>query len=237
VASHPEPEHLDDDSGEEAGPGPAPWWKRGTWADRLCLGGIALNSVIGLITMFFIAYLLARPLRYLALRGSAAALISAGALASVGRLNLVAAILCAFIGVMGFDVFYWWAGQRYEHRLATDLPKLFSIPEKRIGQAESIMGRHGFWILVVRYFQPIPNALLYVFAGAGGMGLRRFLVADALGAALWIGVLGAAGWLAGARAVGVVDAITDNALKVTLGLVVVLVVWQQVKRKRAPSRQ
>ena len=233
MPSDPQPDDLEEVGEAAAQPEPAPWWKRGSWDDRLCLGGIALNSIIGFTTLFLIAYLLARPLLYLALRGTAAALIGGGALASVGRLNLAAAIVCAFIGVMGFDVFYWWAGQRYEHRLATDLPKVFGISEKRISQAESIMGRHGFWILVVRYFQPIPNGLLQVFAGAGGMSLRRFLTASTFGAALWIGVLGAAGWLAGERAVGVVDAITDNALKVTIGLVVALVVWQHVRRKRA----
>lgn len=46
------------------------------------------------------------------------------------------------------------------------------------------------------------------------------MTASTLGAALWIGVLGAAGWLAGQRAVAVVDALTDNALKVTLAPVV-----------------
>lgn len=212
------------------------WWRRGSLADRICLGGIALNAVIGMTTSFMVAYLLARPLWNLALRGSIAAIVSAGALASVGRLEVAAALACAYVGVMGFDMLYWWAGKRYEHRMASDLRKLSGLPERRIAQAEMIMGRHGFWILVVRYFQPVPNAVLQLLAGAGQMPVWKFLTASLLGATLWIGVLGTAGWLAGEAAVAVIDTITDNALKVTIGIVVAAVAWNSFKTSREVKR-
>lgn len=213
-------------------PAPTPWYRRGSLADRVCLGGIGVNILVGMITSFMTAYLLARPLWHLALRGSVVAIIGSGALASVGRLNLGAAIACAFLGTIGFDAFYWWAGRRYEHRMAADLRKLSGLPEQRIAQAERIMGRSGFWILVVRYFQPVPNVILQLLAGAGGMSAWRYALASVLGGALWIGVLGSAGWLAGESAVAVVDAITDNALKVTIGMIVLAVLWQQIKAGR-----
>lgn len=207
--------------------------RRGTRADWLCLGLIGFHLTVRTVTGFLTAYLLARPVLHLLLVGSISALVSGGVFARVGELPLLLVVLAGLFGAMGFDAAYWWAGRRYEHRLRRDLVRYAGIPVRRVEQAERIMGRHGFWILVVRFFQPVPNIALQMLAGAGGMSLLRYLVASLLGGLLWVGVLVSVGFAIGEPAVAVIDAITRNALKVTVGIVVVAIVWSRVNKRRA----
>lgn len=200
--------------------------------DRLCLGGIAFHVLLRTVCSFLRAYLLSNPLLYVFLVSSATALITAGAFARVGRLSLWVVVPAALVGLAGFDLFYYWAGHRFRHRLHADLVKLFALPEKWLDRAERWMGRFGAWLLLLRFFQPIPNQLLHLFAGSGRMPLVRYVVANLSGAALFGGLLLWAGWAAGESAVRVVDVIAAHALKVTIGLVVLSVVWNVSKARR-----
>ena len=206
--------------------------RRGTRTDWLCLGLVGFHLTLRTVCSFLTAYLLARPVLHLVLVGSISALVSGGVFARVGDLPLVLVVLTGLFGAMGFDAAYWWAGRRYEHRLHDDLVKYAGIPARRVEQAERLMGRHGLWILVIRFFQPVPNIALQMLAGAGGMTLRRYLVASVLGGLLWVGLLVGLGYAVGQPAVAVIDAITRNALKVTIGIVVLAVIWSQVKAHR-----
>lgn len=200
--------------------------------DRICLGAIGAHITIRTVAGFSRAYLLRYPLMHLLVTAGASALISGGAYASVGQMQLWVVLTAALVGLAGFDLFYWWAGKRYEHRISNDLVKHLNIPEKRVRQGERLMGKHGAPILLVRYFQPIPNAVLQLLAGAGKMPLWKFAAADVLGALLWAGTLVAAGWAAGDAAIRVVEAIAANALKVTIGIVVLAVAWNTLKENR-----
>ncbi len=205
--------------------------RRGTRTDWLCLGLVGFHLTLRTVSGFVTAYLLARPVLHLLLVGSVSACVSGGVFARVGELPLVLVVLAGMFGAMGFDLAYWWAGRRYEHRLREDLVKYAGVPARRVEQAERLMGRHGLWILIVRFFQPVPNIALQMLAGAGGMTLRRYLVASVLGGLLWVGLLVGLGFAVGQPAIAVIDAITRNALKVTIGIVVVAVIWQVTSRR------
>ncbi len=206
---------------------------RGTRTDWLCIGLVVFHVTLRTVSSFTTAYLLARPVLHLALVGSISALVSGGVFVRVGDLPLALVVLTGLFGAMGFDAAYWWAGRRYEHRLRDDLVKYAGVPARRVDQAERLMGRHGLWILAIRFFQPVPNIALQMLAGAGGMSLRRYLAGSLLGGLLWVGPLVALGFAIGHPAIAVIDAITRNALKVTIAIVVVAVVWSQIKTKRA----
>lgn len=164
------------------------------------------------------------------------ALVGGGALAAVGRVPLWQVLVAGLVGLIATDSLYWWAGSRYEHRIRRDLERLFNVRPQTMDRAERLMGRRGWWILSVRYFQPVPNVVLQVLAGAGGMSLAAFLAASLVGGLLYLGTLVGLGWAIGAPAVAVVDAISRNALKVTIGLVLVILVWQRLRRRRPPGR-
>lgn len=202
----------------------------------LCLGGIGLDIGVRTAASFATAYLLARPVLHLLVNPGVSALVGGGALASVGRVPLWQVLVAGLVGLIATDSLYWWAGGRYEHRIRRDLAQVFGIRPETVERAERLMGRRGWWILAVRYFQPVPNNVLQVLAGAGGMSLAAFLAASLVGGLLYLGAMVGLGWAIGQPAVAVVDAISRNALKVTIGLVVVIVLWQRLRRRR-PSRR
>jgi len=191
---------------------------------------IAVRTIAALST----AYLLARPVLHPLLNPGISALVGGGALAAAGRVPLWQLLVAGLVGLIATDVLYWWAGLRYEHRIRRDLANWLSIRPRTMDRAERLMGRRGGWILLVRYFQPVPNPLLQVLAGAGGMRLRVYLLVSVLGGCLWLGTMVGLGWALGRPAVAVIDAITDNALKVTVVVIVLAVVWQRLRARRDP---
>ncbi len=204
-------------------------------ADVVCLSGIGLDVVVRSAGSFATAYLLARPIRHLLINPGISALVGGGALASVGRIPLWQVLLAGIVGLTATDVFYWWAGGRYEHRIRKDLQRLLSIKPRTMDRAERLMGRRGGWILLVRYFQPVPNMVLQVLAGAGGMRLRTYVASSLAGGALWLVTLVWIGYEVGRPAVDVIDALSRNALKVTVVVVVLVIVWQRLRARRATS--
>lgn len=202
-------------------------------ADVLCLGGIGLDVVVRTGGSFANAYLLSRPVLHLLVNPGISALVGGGALAAVGRVPLWQVLVAGIVGLTASDVFYWWAGRRYKHRIHRDLERLLRVSTHTVDRAEGLMRRRGGWILLVRYFQPVPNLVLQVLAGAGGMRLRTYLAASWAGGALWLGTLVWLGYVVGRPAVAVIDAASRNALKVTVVLVVVVIAWQRFRARRA----
>ena len=81
-------------------------------------------------------------------------------------------MLAAIPGLMMFDWIYWWAGRRWGKR-AIDLfvgnhPKAAA----RTARLERIIHRFGWLAIVIAYFQPVPNVLIYAAAGWTRMRLR-----------------------------------------------------------------
>lgn len=208
-------------------------WQRGSTGDRICLSGIGLHLALKLTAVVATAYLLARPLVHLASVGAMTAMVSGGAFASVGELQLWQVVACALVGVMGFDMFYWWAGQRWSRQIPGLLRRSARVPEERVAQAGRLMARHGFWVLTLRYFQPLPKAVLQVLAGAGGMSAKLYIAASAAGALLAVGLLVSVGWVVGEPAVAGIKLVQANAVKATIGILVIVGVWQWWKHRRA----
>jgi membrane protein DedA with SNARE-associated domain len=63
------------------------------------------------------------------------------------------------------------------------------------------------------------------------MRLRVFLLLDVLGTLLWTSALAVAGWELGQRAVDVANAVAHYSLWVTIGLVVLITVWQGFRNR------
>ena len=108
-------------------------------------------------------------------------MVTMGAKARIGEASIVVAVLAAIPGLMIFDWIYWWAGRRWG-RNAIDLfvgnhPKAAA----RTARLERIIHRFGWLAIVIAYFQPVPNVLIYAAAGWTRMRLRTFLLLDLIG--------------------------------------------------------
>jgi membrane protein DedA with SNARE-associated domain len=165
------------------------------------------------------------------LTGSLPAQVSAGALARVGGTSLVVAVAAGVPGVMMFDWVFWWAGRRWGHRGAAMLVGQGPRAARWLERGERLGVRWGGAAIVIGYYLPIPNVLIYALVGLTGMPLAVFLAWDVLGALVWTGLMVGLGYAIGHRAVDVAHAISHYSLFATVVLVA-LVFAREAWRRR-----
>jgi membrane-associated protein len=210
-----------------------PWAGKPRRADILCWAGIMLSGIFYYVMLPFRASLLGtHPVLSELLNGSTEAIIAAAAFARVGHGTLVVALLAAAPGLMKFDPLYWWAGRLWGERIIAMLSGKRNRGAKYMGRVDR-WGRKFTWpAVLVSQFLPIPNAIIYVIAGWAGMRLVTFIILDVIGSLLWAGMLVGLGYELGHRAVVVAQAISHYGLWVSIGLVVVIVVFQIRSQRR-----
>ena len=210
-----------------------PWAGKPGRADILCWAGIMLSGIFYYVMLPFRAELLGtHPVFSELLNGSTEAIIAAAAFARVGHGSLVVALLAAVPGLMKFDPLYWWAGRLWGERIIAMLSGKRNRGAKYMGRVDR-WGRKFTWpAVLVSQFVPIPNAIIYVIAGWAGMRLVTFIILDVIGSLLWAGTLVGLGYELGHRAVVVAQTISHYGLWVSIGLVVVIVVFQIRSQRR-----
>jgi membrane protein DedA with SNARE-associated domain len=206
------------------------------WKDVLCVGPIIANSIYYWVGVPLQAILIGtHPLLLSALRGSIPSLVTTGAFARVGRVALALALIAPVPILMITDPFYFWAGRRYGKGLLGYLERNDPRWRKRVGRGERFFKRFGVWAVVMAPVLPVPSLLFYMAAGEAGMPFIVFLLADLTGTLLYVGAIVAAGWIVGQPAVTAAQAISNYALWVIIGLVVLTVAWSVWSASRNPQ--
>src|SRR4051812_44303362 len=154
-------------------------------------------------------------------KGSLSGMITMGAKARIGDASLVVAVLAAIPGLMLFDWIYWWAGRRWGRNAIELFVGNHPKAAVRIARLEKIIHRFGWLAIVLAYFQPVPNILIYAAAGWTRMRLRTFLLLDLIGSLLWVALCVGLGFAIGQRAVDVAKGVSRYALYVTIALIAV----------------
>ena len=210
-----------------------PWAGKPRRADILCWAGIMLSGIFYYAMLPFRASLLGtHPVLSELLNGSTEAIVAAAAFARIGHGTLVVALLAAVPGLMKFDPLYWWAGRLWGERIIALLSGKRNRGAKYMGRVDR-WGRKFTWpAVLVSQFLPIPNAIIYVIAGWAGMRLVTFIILDVIGSLLWAGMLVGLGYELGHRAVVVAQTISHYGLWVSIGLVVVIIVFQVRSQRR-----
>ncbi|MFJ9908927.1 DedA family protein [Streptomyces sp. NPDC101152] len=161
-------------------------------------------------------------------------LIAAGIYAGAGRLNIVAVAVIAFVAaVAGDNVGYLIGrsgGRAFVHRWGR---YVFLTPE-RFRKAEMFFSRHGGWIVVVARFVEGLRQANGIIAGTSGMRWRRFLLFNALGAALWVGLWTTLAYAAGTHITTLYDEITRYQLYalIALGVLAAALVGRRLLQRR-----
>ena len=210
-----------------------PWEGRAARADVICLAGIGLSGLYGLLLLPAVPTLVGtHPLLLELIRGSMTSIVTMGALARTGHASLLVALFAGIPATMMFDWLYWWAGRRWGSSALTMLVGRHPRAARRIPWVKRVAHRWGGAAVVLAYLLPVPNVLIYAAVGWTGMRLWVFLALDVLGALLWVGLLVGLGYAVGQRAVDVAHAVSHYALAVTLGIVVVIVARQVCLARR-----
>lgn len=120
-------------------------------------------------------------------------LLLAAYLALGGLLTIEGVVLCAFAGTFASDQLWYYLGRRHGPRLLARRPAWQPPADKALSQ----LRRHPeLWVLSFRLLYGM-RTVMPVAIGLSGYSWRRYLLLDALGAALWAGGLGVAAYQLG----------------------------------------
>lgn len=116
------------------------------------------------------------------------AVIAASAAAAAGKLSIVHVALAAFLGSVLGDNIGYLIGRDLGRPVILRYGSKVGVTEATLSRAEGIMRRRGPLIVVIARFVVLLRQLNGLVAGTTGMPWPRFLAANMLGAALWVGV-------------------------------------------------
>ncbi len=152
-----------------------------------------------------------------------ALLVAAGALAAVGTIEPVSAILAGIIGATLGDSVSFWIGQRFGPLLPSLWP--FRGHPEMLKRGTDFFERHGSMsVFIGRFFGPV-RAVIPLAAGMMHMPVWRFTVANVLSAAIWAPALVLSGMFLSRELGGgdIEDKIFIGA--VVLGVAIPLFLW------------
>ena len=166
-------------------------------------------------------------------------LIAASVYAGTGRLNVVAVAAVGFIAAVTGDNSGFAIGHFGGRALALRWGRYVFLTEERLDKAASFFDRHGAWIITVARFVEGLRQANGIVAGITGMRWLRFLVFNALGAALWVGTWVSIGYLAGSHISSIYSYITRYSYYalIVAGLVVVALIARHLLRRRRARQQ
>jgi membrane protein DedA with SNARE-associated domain len=209
-----------------------PWDGKPRREDLICWYAIAGMAVF-YTAMWPLRPLLigSNPVLLELLTGSKESIIAAGAFAAVGSVPLVVVVVAAVLGMMKFDAILWWAGTLWGAGIVGKFARRSKWAMRFADRAGSL-GPWVMWPMVAMApWTPVPSSLVYAAAGWTGMRLRTFLVLDGVGSLVRASIYTGAGYAIGQPAVDLAETISANGIWVSLGVVVVMVVWQWVRRQ------
>ena len=166
-------------------------------------------------------------------------LILAAVYAGAGRLNVVLVGLLGFLGAVIGDNVGFAIGHFGGRPLIERYGRYIFLTPERVARATGFFQRHGGWIIIVARFIEGLRQANGIIAGMSGIHWAKFLVFNAIGAALWVVAWTSVGYFSGSH----INAIYDTASRyssytaVIVGaLVVAYIVRHEVRVRRTRAR-
>jgi membrane protein DedA with SNARE-associated domain len=167
-------------------------------------------------------------------------LILGAVYAGTGRLNIALVALLGFCGALLGDNIGFAIGHFGGRRLAERYGRYVFLTPERLDKATAFFERHGGKIIIIARFVEGLRQANGIVAGTTGMHWRRFLIFNAIGAALWVGVWVTIGYVSGSH----INSIYATAIRydayVGAAVVVLLIAYiarRVARRRRARAAQ
>ena len=116
------------------------------------------------------------------------ALITMAADAGAGNVSIWHVVIAAWLGAVLGDNIGYMIGRKYGRVVILRYGARVGITHEKYLRAEQITAKYGPFMVVGARFLPILRQLNGLVAGSTEMHWIRFLVANLLGAALWVGI-------------------------------------------------
>ena len=162
-------------------------------------------------------------------------LILAAVYAGAGRLNIWLVVLLGFLGALLGDNIGFAIGHFGGRPLAERYGRYIFLTPERLEKATSFFERHGGKIIIVARFIEGLRQANGIIAGISGLKWTRFLVFNAIGAALWVAVWTSVGYFSGSHIDTIYATATryDKYLLIALVLVVAGYIALRMRRRSA----
>jgi len=160
-------------------------------------------------------------------------LIITGALAARGGAPVPALIGVAVVAALIADMGWYYAGRRFGSSVLKTICRVSLSPDSCVRQTESIFARWGARSLAVAKFIPGFASVATSMAGVVRLPVWKFVVFDAIGAALWSGVAIGLGYaFSGAinQVLGIFETLGRIGLWIVVGAFVLYILakwWQR----------
>src|SRR4051794_5117499 len=162
-------------------------------------------------------------------------LIAASLYAGAGHLNIwLVGIVAFFAAVLGDNIGYL-IGRKGGRRLVERYGKYIFVTSQRLDRAEAFFERRGGVVVMFARFIEGLRQLNGIIAGTVEMPWKKFLLFNALGAALWVATWTSLGYLAGNHVETISRYFTYFAIAAGVA-VVLLVAWHLRQRRRHKLR-
>src|SRR5215813_5353274 len=163
-------------------------------------------------------------------------LIAGAIFAGAGRINVVALGVVAFIAAITGDNIGFAIGHFGGRRLALRWGKYVFLTEERLNKAEAFFDRRGAIVITFARFVEGLRQANGIIAGITGMHWLRFLIFNAIGAALWVGSWVTAGYFAGNHIAAIYHYVNLYSYYALIALVLLALVYVIRLRRRRRQR-
>ncbi len=166
-------------------------------------------------------------------------LILAAVYAGTGRLNIVLVAVLGFCGAVLGDNIGFAIGHFGGRQLAQRYGRYIFLTPERLDKATAFFDRHGGKVIVIARFIEGLRQANGIIAGTTGMHWARFLVFNALGAALWVAVWVSVGYFGGSHINTIYNDATryDTYLAIAFGaFLLAYIVHRVLRARRARAR-
>ncbi len=157
-------------------------------------------------------------------------LLSTGALAALGRVNLGLLLFVAISGSLLGACCAYGLGRRYGEPLLLRLTRFLRIDERKVRLAERWFAQAGWRMIFFSRIIPYIRPFACFPAGISAMPLPRFVLASLLGSTIWCTTCLLVGWELGPRwkeALHLMHFYTFPAIGIVLALLVAFIVCRR----------
>ncbi len=157
--------------------------------------------------------------------------LTAGVLAHRGVLDLRATVVVVWAGILAGDLLLFELARRHGPRvLSSRLVGRVLTPARR-QRLEAHFARHAFLTIAVARHAGAVRAAAFALAGASGVPLRTFLLADGLSALVSVPVVVGLGYLFSHHLAGVEHGFRIVEGILALALVAGVILWVRARRR------
>lgn len=123
-------------------------------------------------------------------------LFAAGAIASLGSLDVFLLFFLLTVAAIGGDTVNYWIGKKLGHKLFSSKSSRF-IKKEHFDKTHKFYEKYGGKTIIIARFAPIIRTFAPFVAGIGEMTYWKFLTYNVIGGILWIAIFVFGGYFFG----------------------------------------